>query len=234
MLELTLRYPAAALAGKQRLTQDDAQMLRRWMFPCGLATEADAWQALALHRSSPEKSLDWSVWFVEAMADFFVNSRYPRSCVDAERADCLLAMIAPDGVVRDADELELLLHVMELSTVCPDALPALALDQLRLALTTGEGAFASQRSCKRAGLSLDDLGYVYRIVRGKLDRGRLSLTLREAEALRRIDAVVRDEINHPGWRVLIDSIVAIAKKTDATSGWFGGAATPWLDLDQAA
>ncbi|MBB1247853.1 hypothetical protein [Rhizobium sp. G21] len=70
MLELTLRYPASALAGKPRLTRDDVQMLRRWMFPAGLQSETDAWRILLIHRSAQEKSLDWSRWFVEVMAGF--------------------------------------------------------------------------------------------------------------------------------------------------------------------
>ncbi|MDH6269819.1 hypothetical protein M2360_005251 [Rhizobium sp. SG_E_25_P2] len=225
MLELTLRYPASALAGKQRLTQDDALMLRGRMFVSGLVSEADAWLLLALHKSSPEKSPQWSRWFVEAMADFFVNGGYAENFLDADDADCLLAMIAPDAVIRDNDELELLLHVMELSRDCPDILSALALDQLRLALATGEGAYAAQRSCKRAGVSIEDLDYVYRIVRGKLDHGRLRLTQREAEALERIDTIVSDRLNHPGWRRLIDSV--------AVTGECGSHSRGWLRLDEA-
>ncbi|WP_137156048.1 hypothetical protein [Rhizobium sp. FKL33] len=234
MLELTLRYPASARAGKQRLTQDDAAVLRRWMFPSGVVTEADAWQLLGLHRSAAEKSLEWSRWFVEAMADFFVNARYPRPFVDADRADCLMAMIAPEGVIADDDELELLLHVMELSRGCPDCLPALALDQLRLALDCGEGAYAGQRSSKRAGLSIEDLDYVYRIVRDRLDRGRLSVTLREAEALRRIDTVVRDRINHPGWRSLIGSVTVTAAAGSIADGWLRLKSTDVMELQDAA
>lgn len=233
MLELTLRYPASALAGKQRLTQDDALMLRRWMFPSGLLTEADAWQALAVHRSAPEKTPEWARWFVEAMADFVVNSSYPRRCVDAERADCLLTMIAPDGVVRDGDELELLLHVMELCRCCPDCLPALALDQLRLALDGGEAAYAAGRSGKRAGIGAEDLDYVYRIVRDRLDRGRLSLTQREADALLRIERMVRDRVNHPGWRRLIDSVTVI-ENAGPSAGWLRVGADAFSALEDAA
>jgi hypothetical protein len=234
MLELTLRYPASAIVGKQRLTRDDAQMLRRWMFPKGLAQGADAWQLLAIHRSAPEKSLDWSRWFVEAMADFFVNHGYPRRCLDAERAESLMTMIAPDGVIRDEDELELLLHALELADNVAHTLPALALDQLRLALEGGEGAYAAQRRVKRSGISGDDLDYVYRIVRGRLERGRLGVTLREAAALRRIDTSVRGRMNHPGWRILIDSIQVIASETAPQRGWLTVTHSTHLALDDAA
>jgi hypothetical protein len=234
MLELTLRYPASALAGKLRLTRDDVQMLRRWMFPFGLQSETDAWRVLAIHRAAQEKSLDWSRWFVEAMTDFFVRSGNFGPNPDAERADCLMAMIAPEGVISNADELDLLLHVMELGGSCADTLPALALDQLRLALETGDGAYAARRSCKRNGISVEDLDLVYRIVRDKLERGRLCMTVREAAAMSRIDVVVRGRMNHPGWRRLVDSLVSVADKGGAPRGWLRVAPTEHHALDDAA
>ena len=234
MLELTLRYPASALAGKPRLTRDDVQMLRRWMFPAGLQSETDAWRILLIHRSAQEKSLDWSRWFVEVMAGFFTRGGDFRRNPDADRADCLMAMIAPEGVIGDADELDLLLHTMELAGARADSFAALALDQLRLALETGEGAYAAQRSAKRSGISVDDLNFVYRIVRDRLERGRLCMTEREAAAMSRIDAVVRGRMNHPGWRRLVDSLVLSDDDRRADRGWLRVAPTDGLILEDAA
>jgi hypothetical protein len=205
MPEFRLRYPASALAGKHRLTADDILLLRKHMFPEGLTSTDDASQLLALHRSGVEKCAGWDNWFVEMMTAFIVVRCYPHYSLDALNADWLIAMFSQQGTIETTAELEAVLHTMEMASSVPDTLSALALDQLRLALKDGKGAYAAQRM-KRAGVSAADIDFIHRILRGSLCAGKFVLSAREVAVLDRIDGLVRGEVNHPAWYGLMRSI----------------------------
>jgi hypothetical protein len=223
MAECNFRYPASVLAGQARLTAEDIVLLRRHMFPRGLMSDADARQLLALHRSTSEKFSAWDNWFVEMMTAFIVVHSYPQHSLDELNAEWLAGLIAEDGIVATPAELEIVLHAMEMACAVPDLLSALALDQLRLALESGDGAYAAQRRTRRTGIAAEDIEFVYRILRGSLYDGKMLLSGREVAVLDRIDALVGDTFNHPAWHDLISSISVRTVEGQAS-------ARPWLRM----
>jgi hypothetical protein len=234
MSDCSLRYPAAIMAGKPRLDAEDILLLRKHMFPRGLTSAEDARQLLALHRAPAEKCAAWDNWFVEMMTAFIVVHSYPQYSLDELNAEWLVATIAADGVVQTPAELEIVLHAMEMACAVPDLLSALALDQLRLALGTGAGAYASRRNAGRSGIAAQDIEFIYRILRGSLFDGKMLLSRREVAVLDRIDALVADTFNHPAWFDLMVSISVRTAEGEASPG-------PWLrmqvddiELDDAA
>lgn len=223
MSEFVFRYPASMIAGKHRLTADDIVLLRRHVFPKGIVSVSDARQLLALHRSSAEKCDEWDNWFVEMMTAFIVVHSYPQYSLDELNVEWLVAMVAADGVIASAGELELVLHAMEMASAVPDALSALALDQLHVALRKRTGAYAVRRGIKRSGIAAEDIEFIYRILRGSLFDGKMLLSAREVGVLDRIDALVRKRVNHPAWHELMRSISARTPQGHAS-------AVPWLQM----
>lgn len=223
MLEVSLRYPASAMAGERRLTADDILLLRTRMFPKGLTSVGDAQQLLALHRSENDKCEGWDNWFVEMMTAFIVVHSYPQHSLDELNAEWLIAMVTRNGMVTTPAELELVLHAMEMACAVPDVLSSFALDQLRIALSSGQGAYAETRVVKRSGIAAPDIEFIYRILRGSLFAGKMILSAREVAVLDRIDTLVRREANHPAWSDLMRSIATRTPEGHAS-------AARWLQM----
>ena len=76
------------------------------------------------------------------MTDFIVRYCYPQGAMDEWNADWLIAMISTRGVVNSRIELDLLFHVIDMSSHIPDSLSIFALEQIRLAM---------QRGCRHLG-----------------------------------------------------------------------------------
>jgi hypothetical protein len=215
MSEFRLSFPACVIAGKNRLTTDDIAMLRRFTFPEGIRSSDDAVALLFLHSNCPEKCPEWSSYFVETLTEFVVHFSYPQGTLDETNAAWLRRMFATGGVVNSVLELELLLHVMEVSAYVPDSLTSFALDQLRLAVCRDSGAYVQMRDTRDAGITVDDLAYVHRILRGAFQRGHLTLSPLELDVLYEIDRGITDKTSHPGWHEMIALIRMRDPQADA-------------------
>ena len=218
-----LSYPASVIAGKACLAADDVVLLRKHMFPGGLVSTADVAELIALHKASPATTREWDRWLVETVAGFIVLQTDPRDALDDGSAHFLIEQLSVNGIVARQVELEILLHAMELALEVPEELVLLALNQLKVALQTQQGAYADGRRGKRKGISQHDIDYVYRILRGSVHNGRLVLHHSEIAALEAIDVVVHDEMNHPAWYFLIKSIAVRDEEGCASP-------VPWLRM----
>jgi len=214
-------FPACVIAGKGRIVTDDILMLRRLAFPDGLKSSEDALELLALDETSTEKSPEWAAYLVESLAMFIVHGSEPAGIIDDGKAGWLMRTISVDGAVKSALELEVLLHAMELASEVPESLSAFALDQLRLALEDEpRGAYHEGRLLSD-GITNHDLIYIWRVLRGALERGRLMLSPLEATVLKHIDELADPAVLHSDWHTMIASIVTLDRPKQAlrTSRW---------------
>ena len=186
MGELRLSYPACVIAGKTRLTVDDIAILREHVFVPGITASQDAVILLAINGSCSEKCPEWHHYFIDAMTEFIVRSCYPQGAMDEWNADWLIAMISTRGVVNSRIELDLLFHVIDISTQIPDSLSIFALEQIRMAMTEDAGAWAGLRGSRQNGLQKADILLIARVM-SAIARSRGSqLTARERRMLDQI------------------------------------------------
>lgn len=164
MSELRLSYPACAIAGKMRLTAKDVDILREHIFAGGLKSSQDAMVLLALNSSYHDKCPDWHHYFIETMTDFIIHRTEPQGAVDEWNADWLIAMISTRGVVNSRMELDLLFHVIDMSSRIPDRLSIFALEQVRLAIADDIGAWAAMRGGRQRGLQKSDVMLIGRVM----------------------------------------------------------------------
>lgn len=218
-----LSYPACVFAGQPKIEPQDILVLRKNVFPEGLVDAQDALTLLEIHRSPAEKCLEWHSWFVETMTAFIVHHSWPKGSLDEINGQWLMATIAPEGVIESAAELDLLIHVIEVSRAVPDFLSAFAIDQLRIALATGRGAYAARREGKRQGISEQDVEYVVRILKGACNNGQILLTSRENRVLGSISRIVEGRFNHPCWRNMLKLVRERGVEETRRPG-------PWLRL----
>ncbi|MDR6818643.1 hypothetical protein J2X76_003820 [Neorhizobium sp. 2083] len=204
---------------------DDILMLRKYAFPDGIRTSEDALALFALNDSCPEHSPEWSIYFVESLAAYLVRGATPTGRIDDAKAGWLMRTIAADGAVHSALELELLLHAMEVASEVPESLSAFALDQVRLALEPDpRGAYHAARPAS-AGITAFDLAYIWRVLRGAMERGRLMLSPLEALVLREIDELADRDAHHPAWREMIAAVVTYERPREVLRSG------PWLVTD---
>lgn len=208
-------FPACVIAGKGRIVADDIFMLRRYAFPQGIRSADDALILFALNESCPEHSPEWAIYFVESLAAYLVDGTEPAGLIDEAKAGWLMRTIASDGAVRSALELELLLHAMEIASEVPESLSAFALDQIRLSLEPdAHGAYHAARPAS-SGVTTHDLAYIWRVLRGALERGRLKLSPLEVQVLREIDELVAPSAHHPAWREMMEAVVSLGRPKEA-------------------
>lgn len=218
MREFRLAFPACVIVGKQRLTADDVGLLRRHAFPEGVRTADDIVAVMALANSCPEKCPEWNVFFVEQLTDFIVHNTYPQGSLDAVNVAWIVRMFTTDGAVNSALELELVLHVLEISSHVPEELRVLALDQLRLAITDDIGGYRLSRAVDRKGITRGDVDYIVRILKNTSRRGAIDVTPAEHAVLLRIDAETPPGANHPRWAEIMAALL-IRDPAPARSRW---------------
>ncbi|WP_349434014.1 hypothetical protein [Pararhizobium sp. A13] len=186
MSELRLSYPACVIAGKTRLTAEDIGILREHVFAGGLTSSQDAMILLAINSSCSEKCPEWHHYFIETMTNFIVHRNDPQGAMDAWKADWLVAMISTRGVINSSIELDLLFHVIDISSHIPDNLSIFALNQIRLAIIDEIGAWAGMRGSSQHGLQKSDVMLITRVM-SAIARSRGSrLTARERRILDQI------------------------------------------------
>jgi hypothetical protein len=206
MSEFRLAFPACLIAGKHRLAVEDIGLLRKHTFPEGIRTSDDVVAMLALNNSCPEKCPEWNAYFVEQLARFVVDYTYPQGSLDEINVAWLIRMVSTDGVVNSSLELELVLHVIEVSKHVPDELRAFALDQLRLALSDNVGGYKLSRAVDRKGIARQDIDYAMRILRGVSDGGVINVPPATWNVLMRIAEQTLPAANHPRWSDLLSAL----------------------------
>lgn len=219
MSEFRLAFPACVIAGKHRLSAEDIGLLRKHSFPEGVRTPDDVGVMLALHNFCPEKCPEWNSFFVESLASFIVNYSYPQGSLDEINVAWITRMFATDGIVNSELELELVLHIMEISSHVPDELRAFALDQLRLAVTDNIGAYKLVRAVDRRGVTRQDVDFIMRVLRSICEAGVIPVGQLTYDVLHRIGAETRPSANHPRWADILRALELREYTSPRTSRW---------------
>ncbi len=131
---------------------------------------------------------------------------YPQGSLDEINVAWIMRMFATDGVINSALELELILHIMEISSHVPDELRAFALDQLRLAVTDDVGGYKLSRAVDRKGIARQDIDFVMRVLRDICEGGVIPVSHLTYSVLRRIEAETLPSANHPRWAEILQAL----------------------------
>ncbi|MFB2605792.1 hypothetical protein ACE04B_28115, partial [Rhizobium phaseoli] len=198
---------------------EDIVLLRKHAFPEGIRTSQDVAAMLALNNSCPEKCAEWNAFFVEQLAGFIVNHTYPQGSLDEMNVAWIMRMFTTDGVVNSALELELILHVMEISADVPGELRALALDQLRLAITDGIGGYKLSRAADRRSITRQDVDFTMRIFRSTAAGGVIAVSPAEYGVFQQIEQATLPAANHPHWAGIMAAVELRDRAEPRRSRW---------------
>src|SRR5688572_6913792 len=180
----------AALKGGAPISAEDVLEIRRWVWPDGSVSEAEAEVVFELNRLAGDPSPEWTSFFVEAMTEFVVNAQQPKGYVDEVGAEWLIDQVDRGGGAPDAAELELVVKVLEKALNAPAALKSWALRAVEAAVVA-DGRIGDE-----------EVKLLRRIVFAGGGDGALVVSETEAETLWRIKDACLEADNGEGWRSL--------------------------------
>jgi hypothetical protein len=192
---------AAALKAGAGISADDVLDVRRWVWPDGAVSLAEAEAVFALNRLALESAPEWDDFLIEAMTDYVVNETPPRGYVDDAHAGWLIDQIERDGAPITATELALVVKVLESALNAPALLKTWALGQIEASVLTGAGP--TRAGPVRPGIVDEaEVRLLRRIIFAAGGDGALGVSADEAEALWRIKDACLHADNAPGWKTL--------------------------------
>lgn len=205
---------AAALKAGAPISAEDVLAVRRWVWPDGSVSAAEAEALFELNRAAKGAAPEWADFFVEAMTDYVVNQTPPRGYVEESHAAWLIGEIEKDGAAIGPTELALVVKVLESALNAPAALKSWALGRIERSVVA-DG---------RVGEREADL--LRRTVFAAGGGGALTVSADEAEALWRIKDSCLEGDNAPGWKTLF--VQAVGNHLMAHSSYLP------LERDEAA
>lgn len=113
------------------VSADDVIFLRKNVFADGVVSRAELAALFALAEKAPQGDKEWSDYFAEASADFFLREEEPAGYLTKEEFEHLEAFIARDGKKASSIELGLLVSLMEKAASTPDTMAEFTADQFR-------------------------------------------------------------------------------------------------------
>ena len=181
---------AAALKAGAPISAEDVLAVRRWIWPDGTVSEAEAEALFELNRSAKAGAPEWDAFFIEAITDYLVNQIPPRGYVEDAHAAWLIGQVGRDGAPIRANELALAVKVVETALGCPQSLKDWALGRIEAGVLGG------------GVIDEAEVGLLRRLVFAPGGEGALIVGAAEAELLWRLKDATLGADNAPGWKTL--------------------------------
>lgn len=193
---------AGLLKEPGRIQPDDVRYFRTEVFRDGVVSQAEAEALFAMNGAVPVKCPEWNEYFVEALAQFVVEQVEPRGYVSVDNAQWLIESISRDGRVEPANELELLVKILDRSQSSPELLVGFALKMVTRAVLEGHGPLASGGRLAPGIINEAEVELMRRILFAYGGESGISISRTEAEILFDLNDRTADADNHPAWREL--------------------------------
>jgi hypothetical protein len=193
---------ARQAAADGAITSDEILALRREGWGDGRITADEADAIFAINGALAERSADWCDFFVEAIGEYVLNAWEPKGYVTDEQAAWLIGKIEADGKLDSMVELEVLLRLLERAANVPEALKAVALEQIERAVLTGAGPTRDGGSLSPACVCEAECRALGRAIFAAGGDRPAAVSEREAAMLFRIKDATLGAANAPEWKRL--------------------------------
>lgn len=184
------------------ITPEDVRYMRREVFRDGIVSTAEAEAVFAMNDQVADKCAGWNEFFAEALCDYTVAQAEPRGYVSLANAEWLIARISHDGHVEQANELELLIRVMNKARRSPEKLAAFALGEVARAVVEGLGPLCCDRELTPGTIGEAEVEMLRAALYAFGGEAGISISRAEAEILFDLNEKTAEADNHPAWREL--------------------------------
>jgi hypothetical protein len=204
---MTLAEALSALDGKATLDAADAIAIRGIVYGGDCTVTQDEADALfQINADAVTVSREWRDLYIEAMTDFVVHEQDPAGYVDDAKTAWLLSAIGRKNRVR-ADELEMLIHVLEAADQTPDKLSAFIFGLVETLLMRG---FEHDGTLAPANIER-----LRRVLFASGGDGAYAVTRHEAEALFDMNDALKGATVDPAWSDLFAHAIGNAVMYEA-------------------
>lgn len=194
----------------------DVLLLRRALHGDGIVSAEEAEMLLRLNEACPVQHPAWPEMFIEAVTDYLVNQAAPEGYLTADDAKWLMGRISKNGRIARKVELDLLVNVLDKSRWSPVSLSRFALEQVKQAVTDGDGPLRSGQDPGKGTIREPEVELVRRILYAFAGDGSIAVTRPEAEVLFDINDAISDPEANQAWTDLF--VKAITNVVMAASG----------------
>ncbi len=185
----------------------DLVQLRRQRHPDETISRAEAEALLALDRRQKNSAASWRDFIADAVADHLASVE-PAGIITPEKADWLIAAMAPAGEIETATAVETLLRTMEAAREVPSSLAVFAIGQAQAAIIKGEGPAIGPRPHFSRVIDGEDTALLYRILIAAGGADGMAVTRGEAEALFDLHDATARSANDPAFDLLFYRAIA--------------------------
>lgn len=154
-----------------------------------------------------DKPEGWTPYFTSVLAAYVDDREAPSDYVSESSAAWLIDRISADGVVETHTGLMLLLNILKLARHVPDILQEFALDQVRLAVLSGQGA-VSGKMLTPGIIGEAEVELLRSVLYAGSGEGGIGITQTEAETLFTLNDATSGLANHPSWQTLFVHAIA--------------------------
>lgn len=208
--------PVQDILARGRITDTDLARLRRIFFEDGIVSSDEADILFALNKCGAVTS-GWHDFFVEAITDYLVFQANPQGYVTSDNAHWLFDRIERFGLTESKAAVDLAVNVLEKARWAPVSLTTYALNQVKLAVTTGQGPLRASANAPAGAITVGEVDLLRRILYAFGGDGHVAVTRDEADILFDIDEAVENGQPNPAWTDLF--VKAVANVMMATSGY---------------
>jgi hypothetical protein len=185
----------------------DLVHLRRQRNPDEVISRVEAEALLALDRGQKNSAASWRDFIADAIADHLLSAK-PTGAITPEKADWLIAVLAPAGEIETVTAVETLLRTMEAAREVPAALAVFAISQLQGAIIKGEGPAIGARAHFSRVVDAEDTALLYRILIAAGGADGVAVSREEAEALFDLHDATARSANDPAFDALFYRAIA--------------------------
>jgi hypothetical protein len=194
----------------------DVLRLRSALHGDGIATAAEAELLFGLNEACPSQHPAWADLFIETLTDYLVDQVQPEGYLTTNDAKSLIERVTRNGRSPRKVELDLIVNILDTSRWSPVSLSRFALEQVRRAVTHGDGPLRTGHEPVAGTIREPEVELARRILYAFGGDGSVAVTRAEAEVLVDINDAIADPAVSPAWADLF--VKAITNVVMAASG----------------
>ena len=186
----------------------DVLYFRGEVFRDGIVSQNEAETLFSLNSGVGEKCTEWNQYFVEAATLYLVDQAEPRGHVSVANAQWLIDCLKRDGRIEPANELELLVKILDRAQSSPEMLVGFALNVIARAVVDGEGPLADGNELGKGVICAAEVEMIRRVLYAFGGDRAISISRTEAEILFELNEKTAGADNDPAWRELFVKAIA--------------------------
>lgn len=209
--------PIQDILSRRSIKDSDVSRFRRLFYEDGIVSPDECEMLFKINETCELQEPDWPPFFIEAVTDYIVFQERPQGYLTADNANWLVDRLMKGGKPLTKTEFELTVNVLDKARWAPVSLAKFALQQVKLAVITGQGPTRQGRPVEPGRITAGEVDVLRRILYAFAGDGHVAITRDEADVLFDIDEAVQETAPNPAWTDLF--VKAVANVIMAASGY---------------